>query len=221
MTPFWALVQRDLRLAWRAGGGLGAALSFMLAVIVLVPLALGPDQALLQRLAPGLMWLALLLSVLLTAERIFAPDLEDGSLEVMSMGALSLEVASFAKIVTHWLSVSLPLAVLAPVLGFMVNLDTAMFFLLMLAMILGSAALSAIAAIGSATTAGLRRGGLLISILILPLYVPILIFGVSATQSLSTPSGPASALMVLAGLTLLSLIIAPLACAAALRAFLR
>jgi heme exporter protein B len=221
MKPLLALLKRDIKLAWRQGGGLGAALGFMLAVIVLIPLSIGPDQNLLQRLAPGLMWLTLLLAVLLTAERMFAADLEDGSLDVMTTGTLSLEWISAIKIAAHWLTVSLPLAVLAPLLGFMFNLDAAQLPQLLLAMITGSLALSAIAAIGGAITSGLRRGGLLVALLILPLYVPILIFGVSVTQSALGPSGASSALTVLAGLTLLSLIAAPFASAAALRSFLR
>jgi heme exporter protein B len=221
MKPLLALLKRDIKLAWRQGGGLGAALGFMLAVIVLIPLSIGPDQNLLQRLAPGLMWLTLLLAVLLTAERMFAADLEDGSLDVMTTGSLSLEWIAVIKIAAHWLTVSLPLAILAPLLGFMFNLDAAQLPQLLLAMITGSLALSAIAAIGGAITAGLRRGGLLVALLILPLYVPILIFGVSVTQSALGPQGATSALTVLAGLTLLSLIAAPFAAAAALRSFLR
>ncbi len=221
MKSLLALLKRDIKLAWRQGGGLGAALGFMLAVIVLIPLSIGPDQNLLQRLAPGLMWLTLLLAVLLTAERMFASDLEDGSLDVMTTGSLSLEWIAAIKIAAHWLTVSLPLAILGPVLGFMFNLDAAQFPQLLLAMITGSLALSAIAAIGGAITAGLRRGGLLVALLILPLYVPILIFGVSVTQSALGPTGATSSLTVLAGLTLLSLVLAPLASAAALRSFLR
>jgi heme exporter protein B len=221
MTPFIALLKRDMVLAFRQGGGLGAALGFMLAVIVLVPLSIGPDQNLLQRLAPGLMWLTLLLAVLLTSERIFASDYEDGSLDVMTLGPLSLEAVTFAKLAAHWLTVSLPLAILAPCLGFMFNLQVGQFSVLLLSMILGSTGLSAIAVIGGAMTAGLRRGGLLISLLVLPLYVPILIFGVLTTQAGIGPVDAIRPLMVLAGIVLLSLVIAPFAAAAALRTYLR
>jgi heme exporter protein B len=221
MRSLVALLKRDIILAWRQGGGLGAALGFMLAVIVLIPLSIGPDQNLLQRLAPGLMWLTLLLAVLLTAEHIFAADLEDGSLDVMTSGSLSLEAIAATKILAHWLTVSLPLAIFAPLLGFMFNLDAQNFPMLLAAMITGSLGLSSIAAIGGAVTAGLRRGGLLVALLILPLYVPLLIFGVSVTQSALGPEGSMSSLMVLVGLTLLCLIVAPFAAAAALRVFLR
>jgi heme exporter protein B len=221
MIALAGLIKRDAILAMRQGGGLGAALSFMLAVIVLVPLSLGPDLATLQRLAAGLMWLTLLLAVLLTAERIFAPDLEDGSLDVMATADLSLAAISLAKIAAHWLLVSLPLAIVSPILAFMFNLDATSFLPLLAAMLLGSLALSSVAAIGGAVTAGLRRGGLLVALLVLPLYVPVLIFGVSVTAALPGPAGPWPALAALAGVTVLSLLVAPFACAAALRAHMR
>ncbi len=221
MNAILALIKRDLKLAFRQGGGFGAALGFVLCVIVMVPLAIGPDQVLLQRLAPGMMWLMLLLSVLLTAERIFASDLEDGSLDVMSMGEASLERVVLAKAIAHWLSVSLPLAIVAPCLGLMLNLDASQLPKLLAAMIIGSLALSFLASLGGALTAGLRRGGLLIQLLVLPLYVPVLVFGISVTQSSFGPSGAQSALLVLSGITLLTLVLVPFASAAALRSFMK
>jgi heme exporter protein B len=216
-----ALIRRDLTLARQQGGGLGAALGFILSVLVLVPLALGPDQALLSRLAPGMMWLALLLAVLLTADRMFQQDYEDGSLDVMAMGRLPFELVTFAKAIAHWLTVSLPLAIITPPLGLLLSLDAAQLPTLWLSMILGSLALSMLASIGGAVTAGLRRGGLLVSLLILPLYVPVLIFGVAASTASLGPSSSFPALVVLCAITLMSVVVAPWACAAALKAYLR
>jgi heme exporter protein B len=216
-----ALITRDLTLARRQGGGLGAALGFILSVLVLVPLALGPDQTLLARLAPGMMWLALLLAVLLTADRMFQQDFEDGSLDVMAMGRLPFELVTFAKAISHWLTVSLPLAIITPPLGLLLSLDAVQLPTLWLSMILGSLALSMLACIGGAVTAGLRRGGLLVSLLILPLYVPVLIFGVAASTASLGPTSSFPALIVLCAITLMSLVVAPWACAAALKAYLR
>ncbi len=216
-----ALLWRDIALARKQGGGLGAALSFILAVVVLVPLAVGPDLNLLQRLAAGMMWLALLLAVLLTADRIFQQDLEDGSLELMTMGHVPFELITLTKTLAHWLTVSLPLAIIAPPLGLMLNLNIDSLPILWLAMITGSLALSLLASLGGAITAGLRRGGLLVSILILPLYIPVLIFGISATTMMMGPQSAFLSLLILLAITLLCLVIAPLACAAALRAYMR
>jgi heme exporter protein B len=221
MKAFIAIIRRDLKLALRQGGGFGPAFGFMLAVMVMLPLSVGPDQALLQRLAPGMMWLTLLLAVLLTAERIFAQDMEDGTLETLQLTTLNLELIALAKIIAHWLSVSLPLAILSPFLGFMLNLDASTLPLLLISMLLGSLALSMLSAIGGAITAGLKRGGLLISLLVMPLYVPVMIFGISATTSSMTPSGSTPSLLVLLGITLVAIVIGPWASAAALRVYLR
>ncbi len=213
-----ALIRRDIDLARAQGGGLGAALGFILAVMVLVPLALGPDQALLQRLAPGLMWLALLLAVLLTADRMFQQDYEDGSLDVMLMGHLPFEFVTLTKALAHWITVSLPLSIITPPVGLLLNIDATQIPLLWLSMLTGSLALSLLASLGGAVTAGLRRGGLLVSLLILPLYVPVLIFGVAAS---TFGDGSTQALLVLSAITLMSFVVAPWASAAALRAYLR
>lgn len=221
MTPFFAIVRRDIDLNLKTGAGLGTALGFTLAVIVLFPLSLGPDQNLLQRLAPGIMWITLLLAILLTADRIYQQDFEDGTLDVMATGNLSFEGIALAKTIGHFLSTSLPLAIITPLLALMLNLNTAQLLPLICAMILAAFPLSAIAAMGGALTVGLRRGGLLAALLVLPLYVPILIFGNAATQGAASPSGAAPALIVLVALNLLLLVIHPVAAAAALRAFLR
>ena len=221
MKAFWAVLKRDLVLGLRQGGGAGAAIAFMLSVLVLIPLSIGPDQNLLQRLAPGIMWLALLLAVLLTSEKIFQQDYEDGTLDALITINLALEWVSLAKALAHWLAVGLPLAIVAPVLGIFLNIDGASIPLLMVAMMMGSLALSLLAAVGGAITAGLRRGGLLVSLLILPLYVPVLVFGLSATSAASGPEGPLSSLLVLTAIVLVSLVVQPWASAAALRAYLK
>lgn len=150
MKLLFALVKRDLLLAWRQGGGAGTAFGFFLTVIVLLPIGIGPDQALLQRIAPGALWIALLLSVLLTAERIFQQDFEDGSLDILAMSPVPLELMALAKAVAHWLSTSLPLAIASPLLGFLLNLSPELIGPLALAMGLGSVALSLLAALGGA-----------------------------------------------------------------------
>lgn len=221
MKAFWAVLKRDLVLGLRQGGGAGAAIAFMLSVLVLIPLSIGPDQHLLQRLAPGIMWLALLLAVLLTSEKIFQQDYEDGTLDALITINLPLEWVSLAKALAHWLAVGLPLAIVAPVLGIFLNIEGASIPLLMVAMVMGSLALSLLAAVGGAITAGLRRGGLLVSLLILPLYVPVLVFGLSATSAASGPEGPLSSLLVLTAIVLVSLVVQPWASAAALRAYLK
>jgi heme exporter protein B len=214
-------VRRDVILGFRQGGGAGAAIAFMLSVLVLIPLSIGPDQNQLQRLAPGIMWLALLLAILLTSEKIFQQDYEDGSLDLLTLIDLPLELVVLAKALAHWLAVGLPVAVIAPLLGIFLNIELSAIPVLLLAMALGSLALSLLAAIGGAITAGLRRGGLLVSLLILPLYVPVLVFGLSATTQNSGPTGGSSSLLVLTAIVLISLVLQPWASAAALRAYLR
>lgn len=221
MSLLFALIKRDLRLSLRQGGGVGTALGFFLTVVVLLPIGLGPDQALLKRLAPGLLWIALLLSVLLSADRIFQQDYEDGSLDIMAMGPMPFELVALAKATAHWLSTSLPLAIAAPLLGFLINLEPAGILPLALSMGLGSVALSMLVSIGAAVTVGLRRGGLLVSVLVLPLYVPVLIFGVSASTASAGPDLATPSLLILLALALASLVLSPIAAAAALRSYMR
>lgn len=219
MTAFWSLVRRDLVLTLRQGGGAGMALGFFLTVLVLLPLGIGPDLNFLQRLAPGALWITLLLSVLLSTDRIFAPDYEDGTLELMTMGPMPLELVALGKSLAHWLSTGLPLAILAPGLGVLLNLDSALFGPILVAMVLGSLALSLLACLGAAVTVGLRRGGMIISLLILPLYVPVLIFGVAATNGTTgVPSLFGPSMLILTAISLASLVLAPIAAAAAIRA---
>lgn len=221
MKLFLALIRRDLVLSLRQGGGAGTALGFFLTVVVLLPIGLGPDQALLGRIAPGALWIALLLSVLLSADRIYQQDYEDGSLDIMTMGPVPFELVALAKSIAHWLSTSLPLAVAAPILGFLVNLEPGSVLPLAMAMAAGSIALSLLASIGAAVTVGLRRGGLLVSLLVLPLYVPVLIFGMSASSGAAGPDIAIPSFLILLALALASLVLSPLASAAALRSYLK
>ncbi len=217
-----SIIGRDVRLALRAGGSIGTAFGFFLTVIVLLPIGIGPDQALLSRIAPGALWIALLMSVLLSADRIYSADHEDGSLEVMALGPAPLEVVALAKAIAHWLTAGLPLAVAAPLMGFLLNLDTALIPGLAGAMLLGSVALSMLAAMGAAITVGLRKGGLLISLLILPLYIPLMIFGISAsTGGGGGPDITLPSFLILAAIVLLAVVVSPVASAAALRAHMR
>ncbi len=221
MTSFWTLVRRDLILALRQGGGVGMALGFFLTVLVLLPLGIGPDLKFLQRMAPGALWITLLLSVLLSTDRIFQPDYEDGSLELMTMGPMPLELVAGAKALAHWLGTGLPLAILAPGIGVLLNLDSMLFLPLLAAMSVGSLALSLLASLGAAITVGLRRGGMIVSLLILPLYVPVLIFGVSATSQTASAHGVFTpSMLILVAICLASLVVAPTASAAAIRSHL-
>jgi heme exporter protein B len=218
MRAFLAVIKRDVTLALRQGGGVGTGFGFFLTVVLLIPIGLGPDQALLQRIAPGALWIALLLSVLLSAERIFQADFEDGSLDGLAIARLPVELVALAKAIAHWLTSALPLAIAAPVLGFLLNLDPNAILPLALAMLPGSISLSLLATVGAAVTCGLRRGGLLVSLLVLPLYVPVLIFGVAASGGLNVAT---SALLILVALALGGVVVAPIAAGAALRAYLR
>lgn len=218
MKPFFVLVGRDLRLAFREGGALGAALGFYLIVVAILPLGLGPDLKLLSHIAPGVLWVALLLSALLSVDRIFHNDYEDGSLEAMALGPLPLEMIAAAKSLAHWISTGAPLALMAPALGLMLNLDGAAYGPLLLTLLAGTPAVSFTGAIGAALTLGLRRGGLLLSLLILPLYIPVLIFGVSSVNAVITGLGSFSApFSILCALSLATMALAPFAAAAALR----
>ena len=218
MRGFVSLIKRDIRLALREGGAVATALGFYLIVVAIMPLGLGPDLKLLGRIAPGVLWVALLLSALLSLDRIFMNDFEDGSLEVMALGPVPLELVVAAKSLAHWITTGIPLALAAPVLGLLLNLDGAAFGVLMLTTLVGTLGVSFIGAIGAALTLGLGRGGLLLSLLILPLYVPILIFGVSSVMAVITgPSSFTASFMILSAISLAALVMAPLAAGAALR----
>jgi len=222
MRTALALIARDVKLAWREGGAVGVALGFYLIVVVITPLGLGPDLNLLGRIAPGILWVGLLLAALLSAGRIFENDYEDGTLDVLATGPLPLSVVAGIKCLAHWLSTCIPLVLLAPVLGLLLNLPMGTFPSLGLAMLAGTPAVSFVAGIGASLTLGLRRSGLLLALLVIPLYVPILIFGVSAiTPYVSGPNSVWQPLLILCALSLASVVLAPIAAAAALRSALR
>lgn len=221
MSAIAALIRRDLTIAVRQGSSLGVAIGFFLTIVVLLPIGLGPDQALLERIAPGALWIALLMSVLLSAERIYQTDFEDGSLELLTMGETAFEMVTLAKAVVQWLTAGLPLAIIAPLLGFLVNISPAQVVPLALAMIIGSLGLSLLAMLGAAITAGLRRGGLMLSLITLPLYVPMLVFGVAASSPAGAAGRPEAALAILAALSLAALVMVPIAAAAALKSHMQ
>jgi heme exporter protein B len=217
-----ALIGRDLKTVLRQGSSAGTAVGFFLAVVLLLPLGLGPDQALLARIAPGSLWVALLMSVLLAAEGIFQSDYEDGSLELLTMGETSFEIVALAKALVHWLTTGLPLAVLAPLLGFLLNLPPDQVLPLTASMIIGSLGISLLAVLGAAITVGLRRGGPMLSLIILPLYVPMLVFGVGASSPATAIGGAtAASLAILGALSLAALVMVPIAASAALKAHLQ
>jgi heme exporter protein B len=190
-------------------------------VVAIAPLGLGPDLNLLARIAPGLLWVALLLAALLSADRIFHNDYEDGALDVLATGALPLPLVAAIKSLAHWLTTGVPLALLAPLLGLLLNLPAEANSFLVLAMLAGTPAVSFIAAIGASLTLGLRRSGLLLALLVLPLYVPVLIFGVAAVSAAIGPASPWPPFLMLCALSLASIVLAPLAAAASVRAALR
>jgi heme exporter protein B len=215
------LVQRDIRLAIRSGGGFGLALAFFLIVVVMVPFGVGPEREILSSIAPGVLWVGALLACLLSLDRIFATDYEDGSLELLATAPLPLESLVLGKAIAHWLTTGLPLTLAAPVLGILLNLPTSAYMTLLLTLALGTPALSMLGAFGAALTVGLKRGGLLLSLLVLPLYVPTLIFGADAVRRAAEGLGTTTPVLLVAAITLGTLAILPFAAAAALRVNLR
>lgn len=218
MTALRALLLRDMRLAIRVGGGALMGVLFFLIVVAVMPFALGPDLGLLSRIGPAILWLAALLATLLGLDRLFAADHEDGSLDLILMGRAPLELAVAVKGVAHWLTTGLPLVVAAPLFGLFLNLDARAFGAVALTLFAGTPALTFIGLIGAALALALERGGLLLPILVLPLTIPVLIFGVAASEAaVAAPEAFATPFSILAALTLTSLVMGPLAAAAALR----
>ncbi len=216
-----ALLMRDLRLALRAGGGFGLGLAFFLIVVVLVPFGVGPISDLLAKIAPGILWVAALLAALLSLDRIFALDHEDGSLALLATSPLPMEGAALAKAVAHWLTTGLPLTLAAPALGALLNLQGPAYSCLFVSLLIGTPALSVIGTFGAALTIGIRRGGLLLSLLVLPLYVPTLIFGAEAVRRGAEGLATGTPLIMLAGITAGAIALLPFAAAVALRINLR
>ena len=218
MTALAALLLRDMRLAVRVGGGALIGVLFFLIVVTLVPFGIGPDLALLARIGPAILWLGALLANLLALDRLIATDYEDGSLDLILTARVPLELALVAKALAHWFTTGLPLVIAAPLLGLLLNLGPGATGAVALTLLAGTPALTFIGLIGAALTVALRRGGLLLAILVLPLTVPVLIFGVAAANAavvgpmpFGTPFG------ILCALTLISLVIGPFAAAVALR----
>jgi len=218
MIPLTALLVRDMRIAVRVGGGALIGVLFFVVVVTLTPFAIGPDLALLKRIGPAILWLAALLASLLALDRLFASDHEDGSLDLILTGRAPLELVIAAKGLAHWLTTAVPLIVAAPLIGLLLNIEPPAQAGLVLTLLVGTPALTFIGIVGAAIAVTLRRGGLLLAIIVLPLTVPVLIFGVAAANA--AVAGPApfgTPFTVLCALTLASLVIGPFAAAAALR----
>ena len=215
-----ALLKRELSLALRNGGGAGLGLAFFLIVTVLVPFGVGPETAILAKIAPGTLWVGALLACLLSLDRLFQPDYEDGTLDLLALSALPLEAVAATKAIAHWLTTGLPLVVAAPVLAVTLHLPTPTYATLILSLLIGTPALSFLGTIGAALTIGIKRGGLLLSLLVLPLYVPTLIFGARAVTLAAEGQSTTAALLLLAGTSLFILALAPFTAAAAIRVHL-
>ncbi|WP_323037538.1 heme exporter protein CcmB [Pararhodobacter sp.] len=216
-----ALLIRDLKLAFRAGGGFGLGLGFFLILAVLVPLGVGPDPTTLGIIAPGILWVGALLACLLSLDRLFALDFEDGSLDLLATSPIPLEGVVTVKALAHWLTTCLPLAFVAPILGILLNLPGPAYGALIVSLILGTPALSMIGAFGAALTVGLKRGGLLLSLLVLPMYVPSLVFGAQTVTRAAQGLDISTPLLLLSGITAGSVALLPFAAAFALRINLR
>ncbi|WP_445619802.1 heme exporter protein CcmB [Kushneria sp. Sum13] len=214
---FAATLGRDCRLRFRRRSELANPLIFFALIVTLFPLGLAPDSTLLSGIAPGLLWVAALLSVLLSLDGLFRDDFDDGTLEQLLLAPQPASVLVLAKIVAHWLTTGLPLALISPLLAVMLSLPGHSMGVLMLTLLLGSATLSLVGAIGAALTVGLRRGGVLLSLLILPLYTPVLIFGAGTVRLTMEGAVIAPWLALMGAMLALSLLAAPWAAAAALK----
>ena len=204
---FIALLLREIRLSARIGGGFSAGIVFFLTLVTIIPFAIGPDLALLAKIGPAILWIASVLSTLIGLDRLFQAEEEDGSLDLLKMSQLPFVWVVFGKCVAHWMTTGLPLTIFAPFLGLLLSLDGNSTGTVFLTLLVGTPALTFIGAIGAALTASLRRGGLILSVLVLPLMIPILIFGVLATESSQLGVAHfASHFAILGGLTLLSIV---------------
>lgn len=217
MAAFFGLLRRDIRLSLRQGGDIGLVLGFFVLTVLLFPFGVGPEPELLGRIAGGIIWTAALLAAVLSLERMFATDHADGGLDLIALSALPLELAVLAKAAAHWLTTGMPLTLISPLLAVFVNLDPQAIPALVAGLLLGTPALSLLGAIAAALTLGARRPGVLVSLLVLPLYLPLLIFGTGAVEASLTTDGARAHLLLLAAVTVTALPLAPLATAAALR----
>jgi heme exporter protein B len=217
MRAFTTVVKRELLAAFRQKSDVLNPLWFILIVITLFPIAVGPEPLLLAKIAPGILWVAALLSSLLSLERLFRDDYADGSLEQMLMSGSSLALIALAKIVAHWLITGLPILLLSPLLAVLLSLEWQSFQATFYTLVLGTPVLSLIGSVGVALTVGLRKGGVLLSLLVLPLYIPVLIFATSAIEAASLSLPYAGHLAIMGAISLLALTLAPFATAAALK----
>jgi len=216
VTPFFALLGRDLRLSVREGGGAALALGFFALVATLVPLGVGPDLVLLSKVGGGILWVGAVLAALLSLDRLFQADYEDGSLDLIAVSPLSLEAAAAAKIAAHWLSTGLPLTLLSPLLALMFGLPLAASLMLFLSLLVGTPVVSAVGAIGASLILGLRRGGLLLPLIMLPLLTPAVIFG-AGTVSAALNGMPNGAFEILAAFSFAGTLLSPFVAAAGVR----
>lgn len=212
-----AITARDLKLAMRRQADIVSVLFFFIIVASLFPLGIGPEPQLLKKLAPGVLWVGALLATMLSLPRLFADDYRDGTLEQLVLAPQPLGLTVIGKVIAHWLVSGLPLALLAPVLGLQFDLETDALLVLTVSLLIGTPALSGIGAIGAALTLGLRGGGVLVSLLVLPLYIPVLIFGAGAVDATVTGMGAEAHLSILGALAIGGVFFAPWATAAALR----
>ena len=218
MTALSALLVRDMRLAVRVGGGALIGVLFFLLVVAIIPFAIGPDLALLARIGPAILWLGALLASLLGLDRLIASDHEDGSLDLILSARTPLELTMVVKALAHWLTTGLPLIIATPLLGLLLNLDPVATGAVALTLAAGTPALTFIGLVGAGLTVALRRGGLLLAVLILPLTIPVLIFGVAASNAAIVGPIPfGTPFTILCALTLMSAVVGPIAAAATLR----
>jgi len=218
VSAFLALVRRDLKLSARVGGSGALGLIFFLMIVTLVPFGLGPDLNLLARIGPAILWIGAVLATLIGLDRLFQADEEDGSLDLMTASSLPLEAVVLAKVTAHWLTTGLPLALAAPLFGLLVALDGVGMAAVSVTLLVGTPALTFIGAVGAALTASIRRGGLILAILVLPLMIPTLIFGVSAADAARGGDIPfTTPLLILAAITLITAVIGTVGAALALR----
>lgn len=217
MNRLYEIIRRDLRLALRQGSDSVMVVTFFVLTVVLFPFGIGPETNILERVSAGVLWVTALLASMLSLDRLFQADYEDGSLELLALTPTALEVLVIGKVIAHWLTTGLPLIIAAPVLAVLLHMSADGFGTLLLTMALGTPTLSLIGAMGAALVLGARRGGVLLSLLVLPLYVPVLIFGVSAIDAAVQGLPSQAQLLVLGGMLLAALPLAPLATAAALR----
>ena len=217
MSAMGVLIGRELRLAYRQGMDSLMAVVFFVIAVVLFPLGVGPEANLLARMASGVIWVAALLAAMLSMERLFQADHEDGSLELLALEPLALELVVAAKVAAHWLTTGLPLLVATPLLALFMNLDGAGFGALVSALALGTPTLSLVGAVGASLILGARRGGVLLALLVLPLFIPVLIFGVGAVDAAMQGVSARGPFLIMGGLLLAALALTPWAAAAALR----